>query len=688
MKTGDGQPREAFTSRFEPPTSTLDAVLAASPDLVYLCDQDGTFLYSNHPGASVWGITRQEIIGLSWGDLDLPEPFLAVLAELRTRVFESGQARIERVDLPVPGEPRECECLLTPMQGEGGRVEVVVLAFRDVSGSLRAQRALRESEENYRLLAENSTDMISRHDREGRYRYVSPACRTLLGYEPAELVGRLAYEFIHPEDRDAIFQVHESVLAHPETRTVAFRMRRKSGDYHWFETTSRTVREPSTGAVVEIQCASRDVNSRKRAEDALDENRALLQAVLDNTTAVIYIKDEEGRYVLVNRRFETIFELSRQWIVGKTDFDLYPKELAEKLRRNDYQVLEAGGPIEFEENVLQSDGTHTYISIKFPIPRGLDGRRALCGISTDITERKRAEEQLRLQYERARQAVDSERQTHEALKRAETQLIQAEKLSALGQMVAGVAHEINNPLAFVTNNIAVLRRDVRHLHELIQLFSEGRETLAAHDPDLFSRIREVSERVDLDYILKNLDDLIDRSSEGLRRIRQIVKDLRDFARLDENDLKDADLNEGVVSTVNIIQGRAKNQNVAIELDLAPLPLVTCYPGKVNQVVLNLLSNALDACPEGGKVSVRTRAGPDDVAIGVRDGGPGIPPEILDKIFDPFFTTKPIGQGTGLGLSISYGIVQSHGGRIDVASTPGLGTEVVVHLPVAGPRRNS
>jgi two-component system NtrC family sensor kinase len=678
--------RDSSRNRFDPPTGTLDAVLAASPDLVYLCDRAGTILYSNHPGALEWMMDRHQILGRSWNELGLSGEPLDVLGAALARAFETGQAQAEMIALPTTRGVRECECLLTPIQGEAGAVEVVVLAIRDVGSARQAEQALREREENYRLLAENSTDMISRHDPEGRYRYVSPACRTLLGYEPEELIGRSAYDNIHPDDCAAVRKNHSLILAETGTRTIVFRVLRKQGDPIWFETSARTIRDPETGAVIEIQCASRDVTARKEAEDALRESREMLQAVLDNTTAIIYVKDEQGRYVLVNRRFETVFNLPPNWIIGKTDYDLYPKEPAETLRSNDRQVLEAGEPIEFEEVVLQPDGMHTYISIKFPIPRAYGTQKALCGISTEITERKRAEEQLRLQYELLEAAVRSERQTHEALRRAEGQLVQAEKLTALGQMVAGVAHEINNPLAFVTNNMAVLRRESHHLQEIIRLFLEGQETLAAYQPELHDRIRDRAERIDIDYVLSSLDGLIARSAEGLRRIRQIVKDLRDFARLDENDLKDVDLNEGIVSTVNIILGRAKTQNVEIEMELAPLPLVTCYPGKINQVVLNLLSNAIDACPNGGKISVKSQAERDGtIAIHVVDTGHGIPAAIRDKIFDPFFTTKPIGQGTGLGLSISYGIVQSHGGRIEVESELGEGTEFIVWLPVAGPK---
>jgi len=285
-------------------------------------------------------------------------------------------------------------------------------------------------------------------------------------------------------------------------------------------------------------------------------------------------------------------------------------------------------------------------------------------------------------------SAQSERDALHALRQTQSILVQTEKLAALGQMVAGVAHEINNPLAFVTNNLAVAQRDFEAVASLLSLYRKADVDIADAQPELAAQIASEAERIDLDYTLGNLGPLFTRSRDGLKRIRQIVEDLRTFARLDEGDLHEVDINPGIESTANIIRGRARKKNVDIVLELEPIPTIACYPGKVNQVVMNLLSNAIDASPPSAKVICRTAPGEDGgVVIEVIDSGTGIDPAIIDRLFDPFFTTKPQGEGTGLGLSISYGIVQDHGGSISVASTPGTGARFTVRLPPRPPPRD-
>ena len=270
-------------------------------------------------------------------------------------------------------------------------------------------------------------------------------------------------------------------------------------------------------------------------------------------------------------------------------------------------------------------------------------------------------------------------------KRAEAALIQSEKLASLGQLAAGMAHEINNPIAYVTNNLAVLRRDMRAAMGVLDTYREGRDSLARVAPDLAAAAARLEQDIDLAYIQENFLRDFDTSLQGLQRVRDIVGNLRDFARLDEAEFKEMDLNAALRSTLEIARYELKKKEIRLEIGFQELPPVLCHPSKINQVFLNLLMNAVQACALGGVMALRTRAVPGEgVEIEVEDNGCGIKAEHVPHIFEPFFTTKPVGQGMGLGLSVSYGIIRDHGGSIAVDSTPGRGSLFCVRLPLQPP----
>ncbi|MDB5354587.1 MAG: Histidine kinase [Phycisphaerales bacterium] len=441
------------------------------------------------------------------------------------------------------------------------------------------------------------------------------------------------------------------------------------GKIHWVSTTKVPYRN-SKGEVVGIVGIAHDITKRRLAEEERDRFFTL-------TLDLVCIYGFDGYFKRTNPAWETALgytpeELqSRPWI----EF-VHPDDVAATIAEE--QKLALGAVMLYFENRYRAkDGSYRWLSwTAVPVVK----ERRIYAVARDMTRRKEFEEQLRQANRKLDESVRSERAAMATLLSAQSKMVQTEKLAGLGQMVAGVAHEINNPLSFVANNVAVLQRDFRALMDVLELYHRADATLEQYQPGLLSELREMAERIDLAYTTTNLHEMLVRSREGLKRIHQIVKDLRDFARLDEADLHEVDINQGIQSTVNIILGYAKRKQVRIETDLAPLPRVACYPAKVNQVVMNLLTNAIDASKQEGIVAVRTRSENGDVRIEVSDTGTGIDPKVRDRIFDPFFTTKPPGEGTGLGLSISYGIIKDHGGSIDVQSELGKGSTFAVRLP--------
>jgi signal transduction histidine kinase len=233
----------------------------------------------------------------------------------------------------------------------------------------------------------------------------------------------------------------------------------------------------------------------------------------------------------------------------------------------------------------------------------------------------------------------------------------------------------------VLGNMAVLARDLGFVRDACTLYRRGDAVVREHAPALAAEIADLDARIDLSHTIASLESNLARSVEGLDRIRQIVLDLHDFARLEEAPSNTVDVNHGVELTVRLVRGKAEKKGVTLEVACGPLPAVTCHGAKINQLILNLLVNAIDACEPGGHVEIATRAAEDAILIEVADTGCGITPAIRSKIFDPFFTTKPLGQGMGLGLAISHSIVEAHGGAIDVESSPGQGTRFQMRLPL-------
>jgi PAS domain S-box-containing protein len=397
----------------------------------------------------------------------------------------------------------------------------------------------------------------------------------------------------------------------------------------------------------------------------------------------IYAKDKQNRFILANRAQARFMGVKApKDLIGKSDLDFYPPEKAAEFIEVERKVLQAGESLiaieQFSPNQYTGELEWTQAT-KVPL-RDNDGQViGLVGLAHDITERKRFEAEI--QQRNAELAA-----LNEKLSQAQQQLVQSEKLAAIGQLAAGVAHEINNPIGFIYSNFNTLDAYMKQFHSLLAAFAEAQRFIT--DPQVVARLDGLRKNTDLDFLLEDGQNLMTETREGLTRVKKIVLDLKNFSRVDAvAEWGEADLHLCFDSTLNILACEIKYKADVVKL-YADIPPVECIASQINQVIMNLLVNAADAIgPQRGTISVRTGVdeGTENAAqqvwFEVSDTGSGMARDVLQRIFEPFYTTKPIGKGTGLGLSLSYGIVQGHNGRIDVSSELGVGTRFRVTLPV-------
>jgi PAS domain S-box-containing protein len=384
-----------------------------------------------------------------------------------------------------------------------------------------------------------------------------------------------------------------------------------------------------------VQSLEERVQERRRAEEALRASQRRLQDIIDNSSAVVYVKDLEGRYLLVNRRCEEIFQAAKGSVIGKTDYQLVSRELADVYRQNDWQALVAGRSIEVEEVVPQPDGLHTFISIKAPLCDEAGRPYAVCGISTDITERKLVEEQLR----------------------------QSQKMEAIGRLAGGIAHDFNNLLTAINGYSGLMLQKISAEHP----FYEHAREIAKSGHRAASLTRQLlaySRKQRLEPRLWNPNLIVSDMEAILRRL--IGEDIVLVSELAPE-----------VGTVRVDRGQVEQ----ILLNLA-VNARDAMPGG-GQLILRTEDVAYGG-PKGPNAALIGETGGPQVVLTVSDNGTGMTQEIQARIFEPFFTTKEVGRGTGLGLSVVYGIVQQSGGSIEVETEPGRGTTFRIYLPrVAG-----
>jgi two-component system NtrC family sensor kinase len=404
-----------------------------------------------------------------------------------------------------------------------------------------------------------------------------------------------------------------------------------------------------------------------------------LQYLVDNTPGIIYCAVPTGDFKMtfVSNSAYPVLGYHPQDMLADPNFwfdHIHPDDAPTIF--SSLALLFVEGSRTYEYRFRAADGSYLWMHDSLRLVRDEHGAPyEVIGTLTDITLHKQMEQALYIKGQEQEQLIARLQEAHD-------QLLQSEKMASIGQLAAGVAHEINNPVGFVSSNMASLRNYVGSLVAVITDY----QAAVVGQPDraaLQARIAQIDQKADLNYLRQDISELIDESMDGLKRVKDIVQALRDFSHVGETGWKTANLHIGLDSTLAIVANEIKYK-ASVEKQYGDLPDVSCVAPQLNQVFMNLFVNAAQAIKERGVITIRTGREGDMVWVSVSDTGAGIAPENLNRIFEPFFTTKPVGSGTGLGLSLSYSIVKNHGGRIDVASVVGSGTTFTVHLPIAHP----
>jgi len=422
---------------------------------------------------------------------------------------------------------------------------------------------------------------------------------------------------------------------------------------------------------------------RKRLEEALRESRGKLNAMLECISDPMIMIDKELNVIWSNEATEHVFGDTR---IGRKCYQIREGQDTPCAPTPCIaaQTLQDGKPHRCDVCMTDKDGLKRFFHCTANVAlRDKEGRpTAVLEIASDVTDRRIAEK-----YQECKRLEAAQ---HE-LKELQSHLIQSEKLASIGQLAAGVAHEMNTPIGFVACNFETLEKHMKKIVALLELYAEVEQTLeAAGGTDgsaLVAPIKEFREKMHIDFILKNLGVLFDDSREGLERVTEIIQNLRDFSRVDQPGVfARYSINDGLKATLTVARNAIKYA-ADVTTEFGDVPDLFCNPGQINQVFLNLLVNAAQAIEsqqrqEKGRITIRTYQAEQDIVCEIEDDGPGISPENCRKIFEPFFTTKPAGKGTGMGLSISYDIiVNKHKGRISVESGVGRGTLFTIRLPL-------
>ncbi len=749
---------QAVEAQLHQKTSEFAAILQMLPDLYFRLDADGTIL-DYKPG-------KMENLYIPSGDCQgkslrecLPTVIGDRFHQAITQVLETQYEVSFEYTLSLPEENNNFEARLLPLPDQ----QIIVLV-RDNN-----QAVLIESDAKFRSIVENANNVIFSLTLEGIFSYVSPNWTEIFGHEVAEVEGKSFIPFVHPDDVHICADYFQRVLTTSEKLlAIEYRVKHKNGSWRWHTSNSSAIRD-TNGNILNFVGICYDTTDRKQAEVALRES-AQREALLNRLSSQIRASLDLNHIVeTAAQEIRNLFQIDRCaffWYRQDADIPYWERvyeakssflpcllndqeatnaeiELiaAKTLNREIIRIDDAetvgdawgGLRLRTARQFLQDFGFTAFMSLPVHTQSGEIGTFS-CGYCSgfrswqdnEVELLQAVTVQLAIAIDQAKlytqsriaaQTAQDKAQQLEAalleLQQTQAQLIQTEKMSSLGQLVAGVAHEINNPVNFIYGNISHAREYTKDLLDLVELYQQS---YCPPTPEIHEQLYTI----DLDFIKHDLPKILDSMKIGAERIRQIVLSLRNFSRLDEDGTKAVDIHQGMDSTLLLLQNRLKAKSghpeIQVIRDYGNLPLVVCHAGQMNQVFMNLLTNAIDVLEEGvgsglavsvaerewgmGKsflntqcpmpnapcpiptIYIRTLIQEEHVIISIADNGLGMTEEVGKRLFDPFFTTKPVGKGTGMGLSISYQIVvKNHRGEIQCISAPGEGAEFIIVIPL-------
>ncbi|MBV6623377.1 MAG: PAS domain-containing sensor histidine kinase [Rivularia sp. (in: Bacteria)] len=638
----------------------------------------------NQAAEQIFGYSKSEVLGRSFEFL-VTDDFKTSLETILNEFVNQKQRMLStNENLTKDGRKIICEWYNYPLIAANGEIVGIASMASDITERKQAEEQLQKQEQFLRTVYDGADNALIVIDvaENGDFRYagVNTSAEISSGLNRTQVIGKTPEELFGEVEGVALSQNYRQCLETGKSCSFEQSVTFKNQQTWWLNTINPL--KDNSGKVYRLVATALNITERRQAEIALQNSlkeSADIKFALDQS-AIVAITDKNGNIEYVNDKFCEISQYNRQELIGKNHRIInscyHPKSFFTQM----WKEISSGKVWRGEIQNRAKDGSLYWVETTIvPILNPEDKPQQYIAIRNDITARKQAETQLN------KKAQDLETTLSE-LQKAQAQLVQSEKMSGLGQLVAGVAHEINNPVNFIYGNLSHANNYAQSLLEIIEIYRQKY-------PQPASEIQELTEELDLDFVVQDLPKLLNSMKVGAQRIREIVTSLRTFSRMDEAQMKEVDIHQGIDSTLMILEHRIKPKverpRIEIIKDYGNLPQIECYAGQLNQVFMNILANALDALEERvwdenlPTICIKTELiGCKQVQISISDNGKGISEDIKTRLFDPFFTTKAVGKGTGMGLSISYQVVvEKHCGFLKCVSAPGEGTKFIITIPI-------